>query len=186
MATASARTRKTSNRHASKKGNGRKVYDRAVEEIDDVAETASEAAAVLTGAVRRQAHEARNQMQHVFDAATVFGPGAIATNFAEANIEVFELFGRQAGVLADWPSRVAKIRSPEDLFRAHTDLMQELVADFQETSQRVWSKWAGAVTESARRTARTTRRLSEEQTSTLREFAGRESDRISGGRSART
>jgi hypothetical protein len=185
MATASART-KSSNKHHSQNGNGRKAHDRVVEHIEDVADTAAEAAAAFTGAARRQAAEASNQLQRFFNAASSFAPGAVVKNIAEANVEVFELFSRQAGVLADWPSRIARIRSPEELFRAQTNLMQELVVDFQETSQRVWSNWAGAMTESARRTARTTTRLSEEHESTLRQFAGRQSDRVSGSRSHRT
>jgi hypothetical protein len=177
MATASARTNKSLNRNRPGNGNGRKAYDRAIEDFDDAADTVTGAANSFASAAQRQMHEATAQLRGFWDAASAFGPGAIAKTVAESNIEMFELFSRQAGAMAEWPTRFARIRSPEQLFRAQTDFIQEMVADFQQTSQLVWSHWSEVLTATARQTSQVARRAGAAQRGGLSHIARRRTER---------
>jgi hypothetical protein len=185
MATATARTSKSSNKHHLQNGNGRKAYDHTVETLDEMAATASQATASIAHTAQRRLIEGADHLREFWPVARGFAPTAFAKSFGEANIEVFELFSRQAGALADWPARIAKIRSAEQLFRAQTDLMQELVFDFQETSQRVWSHWAKAFSAATQRTSQMARRARAGQRDTVRRISGRHTEGVSAGRAAR-
>jgi hypothetical protein len=176
MATASARTSKSLHKGRSGNGNGRKANHRAIEDFDDAADTVTDAANSFASAAQRQVHEASAQLRGFWDAASAFGPGAIAKTVAESNIEMFELFSRQAGAMAEWPTRFAKIRSPEQLFRAQTELIHELVADFQQTSQLLWSHWSEVLTASARQTSQVARRAGPAQGGALSHMTRRRTE----------
>jgi hypothetical protein len=184
MATASARASKSQNRHGSGNGNGRKTYDRAMKDFDNAAQSVIEGAERFTDAAQRQVGQASSQLRGLWDASGAFGPGGFAKTLAESNIEMFELFSRQAGALAEWPTRFAGIRSPEQLFRAQTDLFQELMSDFQETSQLLWAHWSEALTMTARRTSQLARRASQEQRAGFPPLARRRTEARSSARAA--